>query len=157
MQPSRLRARLPLFLAVFIDIFSFGLLYPLIVCLFLAGRLVSGLMAGTAPIAQAAMMDTAPPDQRSEAMAQVTLVNTVGFVAGPAMCGVLGHWDFRLPLGLALALCVVTVITLWSSTLAGDVAKRKFEFDWRKPFLLFVRVRMKPALMAPVLAFFLFQ
>lgn len=128
------RARLPLFLAVFIDIFSFGLMYPLIVglfhtgwiaqvyspvwrdaflslafslfpvgmffgasllgdlsdalgrrrtlmiCmaglavgnalmwaslelrmvwLFLAGRLASGLMAGTAPIAQAAMMDTA--------------------------------------------------------------------------------------------------
>ena len=201
MQPSRLRARLPLFLAVFIDIFSFGLMYPLIVgmfhtgwvaqayspasrdaflslafslfpvgmffgasllgdlsdalgrrrtlmiCmaglaggyglmwasvelhlvwLFLIGRLVSGLMAGTAPIAQAAMMDTAPPDQRSEAMAQVTLVNTVGLVAGPAIGGVLGHWDFRLPLGLALTLCVVTLITLWSSTLAGDVAKRKF-------------------------------
>jgi DHA1 family tetracycline resistance protein-like MFS transporter len=232
MQPSLLRARLPLFLAVFIDIFSFGLMYPLIigmfhtgwvaqayssasrdaflslafslfpigmffgasllgdlsdalgrrrtlmicmaglaggyglmwasvelhlVWLFLAGRLVSGLMAGTAPIAQAAMMDTAPADQRSEAMAQVTLVNTVGLVAGPAVGGVLGHWDFRLPLGLALTLCVVTLITLWSSTLAGDVAKRKFEFDWRQPFLLFMRIRLTPGLIAPVLAFFLFQ
>ena len=69
-------------------------------------------------------MDTAPPDQRFEAMAQVTLVNTVGLVAGPAIGGVLGHWDFRLPLGLALTLCVVTLITLWSSTLAGDVAAK---------------------------------
>jgi DHA1 family tetracycline resistance protein-like MFS transporter len=51
--------------------------------LFLAGRLASGLMAGTAPIAQAAMMDTAPSDQRPTAMAQVTLANTVGLVAGP--------------------------------------------------------------------------
>jgi len=232
MQPSPLRARLPLFLAVFIDIFSFGLMYPLIVgmfhtgwiaqayppvlrdtllslafslfpigmffgasllgnlsdamgrrptlmiCmaglaggyalmwaslelrliwLFLIGRLVSGLMAGTAPIAQAAMMDTALPDQRSEAMAQVTLVNTVGLVAGPAIGGVLGHWDFRLPLGLALLLCLATLITLWSSTFAGDVPKRKFDFDWREPFLLFTRMRLRPALIAPVLAFFLFQ
>ena len=37
MQPSRLRARLPLFLAVFIDIFSFGLMYPLIVGMFHTG------------------------------------------------------------------------------------------------------------------------
>ncbi|HEY8013746.1 MAG TPA: MFS transporter, partial [Dongiaceae bacterium] len=128
----RLRALLPLFAAVFIDIFSFGLMYPVIIALFhdprvvgvyrpavldaylslafslfplgmffgasylgdlsdalgrrrtllicmaglasayvlmwlavetrdllffLAGRLLSGLMAGTGPIAQAAMMD----------------------------------------------------------------------------------------------------
>jgi DHA1 family tetracycline resistance protein-like MFS transporter len=229
---SLLRTRLPLFLAVFIDIFSFGLMYPLIVgmfhsgwvaqvyspawrdillslafslfpvgmffgasllgdlsdalgrrrtlmiCmtglaagyglmwgavelrlvwLFLAGRLVSGLMAGTGAIAQAAMMDSAPSDQRAGAMAQVTLVNTVGFVAGPAIGGVLGHLDFRLPLGLALLLCLATLITLWAATFAGDGPKRKFEFDWREPFLLFWRMRSRPALISPVLAFFLFQ
>src|SRR5262245_34894224 len=232
MTSSLLRARLPLFLAVFIDIFSFGLMYPLIVrmfpagwiaqsyspalrdtllslafslfpvgmffgasllgdlsdglgrrrtlmiCmaglaggyalmwaslelrlvwLFLVGRLGSGLMAGTATIAQAAMMDTAPADQRAAAMAQVTFVNTVGLVAGPAIGGVLGHVDFRLPLLLALALCLVTLATLWSSTLAGDAPKKTFTFDWRQPFLLFARLRGKPRLITAVLAFFLFQ
>ena len=34
---SILRTRLPLFLAVFIDIFSFGLMYPLIVGMFHSG------------------------------------------------------------------------------------------------------------------------
>jgi len=34
MTTATLRARAPLFLAVFIDIFSFGLMYPLIVGLF---------------------------------------------------------------------------------------------------------------------------
>src|SRR5260370_19365355 len=103
------------------------------------------------------MRDRAAADQRSGGRAQVPLVTRVGLVAGPAIGGVLGHWDFRLPLGLALTLCIVTLITLWSSTLVGDVAKRRFEFDWREPFLLFVRVRLKPAFMAPVRAFFLFQ
>jgi MFS transporter, DHA1 family, tetracycline resistance protein len=229
---SILRTRLPLFLAVFIDIFSFGLMYPLIVgmfhvgwvandyppalrdillslafslfpvgmffgasllgdlsdalgrrrtlmiCmaglaagyglmwgsielrliwLFLAGRLLSGLMAGTAAIAQAAMMDSALPDQRAGAMAQVTLVTTVGFVAGPAIGGLLGHLDFRLPLALALLLCLATLTTLWATTWAGDEPKRKFGFDWREPFLLFWRMRSRPTLIPPVLAFFLFQ
>ena len=48
-------------------------------------------------------------------MAQVTLINTVGFVAGPAIGGVLGHLDFRLPLGLALLLHVTTLSSLVSS------------------------------------------
>ena len=226
------RARLPLFLAVFIDIFSFGLMYPLIVglfhtgwiahfyspaardgflslafslfpigmffgasllgdlsdalgrrrtlmiCmaglagsyalmwaslelhivwLFLVGRLASGLMAGTAPIAQAAMMDTAPPDQRAAAMAQVTLVNTFGFVIGPAIGGLLGHLDFRLPIGVALILCLLTLATLGSTTLSGDKPKKRFSFDWREPFLLFARMRGRPALITAVAAFFLFQ
>src|SRR5258708_13127627 len=67
------------------------------------------------------------------------------------------RWAGGVLFGLALTLCIVPLITLWSSTVGGDVAKRKFEFDWREPFLLFVRVRLTPALIAPVLAFFLFQ
>jgi hypothetical protein len=101
-----LRTRLPLFLAVFIDIFSFGLMYPLIVGMFHSGW--------------------------------------VPQVYSPA-------WrDIFLSL-------VVTLITLWAATFAGDVPKRKFEFDWREPFLLFWRMRSRPALIPPVSAFFLFQ
>ena len=232
MDVALLRTRLPSFLAVFIDIFSFGLMYPLIVGLFhtgwvaqsytvaardvflslslslfpvgmffgasllgdlsdalgrrrtlmlcmgglavgyglmwtslelqimwvfLAGRLLSGLMAGTAAIAQATMMDAAAPEQRSAAMAALTLVNTVGLVAGPAIGGVLGHWDFRLPLALALLLCLVTLFTLGSTRFAGDVSRRALRLDWRQPFLLFARVAARPALVTPVSAFCLFQ
>ncbi|HZX84848.1 MAG TPA: MFS transporter, partial [Reyranella sp.] len=204
---ATLRARAPLFLAVFIDIFSFGLMYPLIVglfesggivegyspnardtllsvafalfpigmffgaallgdlsdalgrrrtlmiCmaglafsyglmwaaleighlwLFFLGRLSSGLMAGTAPIAQASVVDAAPVDQRSAAMAQVVLVNTLGMVAGPAIGGVLGHWDFRLPLGLALVLCLVTFAALWTAHFANDGTRRALKLDWKQ-------------------------
>src|SRR5258708_11554416 len=75
-----------------------------LIWLFLAGRLVSGLMAGTGAIAQAAMMDSAPSDQRAGAMAQVTLINTVGFVAGPAIGGGLCPLGLRVPTGPALLL-----------------------------------------------------
>ena len=150
----------PLFAAVFIDIFSFGLMYPVIIALFhdpvivggyapalrdaylslafslfplgmffgasflgdlsdaigrrrtllicmaglgsayvlmwiavetrellflLAGRLLSGLMAGTGPIAQAAMMDRSSEAERGRNMSNVVLVNCVGLVTGPAI------------------------------------------------------------------------
>lgn len=232
MNPAALRARAPLFLAVFIDIFSFGLMYPLIVALFgsgwvaesyapatrdillslafalfpigmffgasllgdlsdalgrrrtlmicmgglaggyalmwaaleighlwlfFLGRLTCGLMAGTAPIAQASMVDAVPEDQRSAAMAQVVLVNTLGMVAGPAIGGVLGHWDFRLPLGLALALCLVTLVLLYRAHFAADTARRALSLDWKQPFILLGRIRERPAIVLPVGAFFLFQ
>ncbi|GAB4070136.1 MFS transporter [Ancylobacter sonchi] len=232
MDLATLRARAPLFLAVFIDIFSFGLMYPLIVALFgggwvaetyapatrdallslafalfpigmffgasllgdlsdalgrrrtlmlcmgglaagyalmwaaleighlwlfFLGRLACGLMAGTAPIAQASVVDAAPEDQRSAAMAQVVLVNTLGMVAGPAIGGVLGHWDFRLPLGLALALCLVTLALLRSAHFASDEARRVLKLDWKQPFLLLVRIGDRPAILLPGASFFLFQ
>lgn len=232
MDVAALRSRMPLFLAVFIDIFSFGLMYPLMVglfeagpitrgyspaardtllslafslfpigmffgasllgdlsdalgrrktlmiCmaglaagyglmwaalevshlwLFFAGRLLSGLMAGTAPIAQACVIDQAAPDQRSAAMAQIILVNTLGMVAGPAVGGLFGHWDFRLPLVLALALCLITLLTLRSAHFDGDGAKRALKLDWKQPFRLLARIKDRPAVIPPVASFFLFQ
>ena len=232
MDLATLRARFPLFLAVFIDILSFGLMYPLIVALFaspwivtayapatrdlllslafalfpigmffgssllgdlsdglgrrrtlmicmaglasgyalmwgaleighlwlfFAGRLGCGLMAGTAPIAQACVVDAAPADQRSAAMAQVVLVNTLGMVAGPAIGGVLGHWSFRLPLIVAMALCVITLVALSQAQFAGDTARRQIRLDWKQPFRLLARLAERPAVWKPGAAFFLFQ
>lgn len=125
--------------------------------LFFVGRLVCGLMAGTSPIAQATMVDATSEADRGDAMAQLTLVNTVSLVAGPAIGGVLGHWDFRLPLALALALCALTVYALWRTPFAGDGARRAFAFDWKQPFRLFARIGERPQVVPATLAFFLFQ
>ncbi|MCS0495117.1 MFS transporter [Ancylobacter sp. MQZ15Z-1] len=232
LQSTRLRARAPLFLAVFIDIFSFGLMYPLIVALFdggaitagyspamrdallslafslfpvgmffgaallgdlsdalgrrrtlmicmgglalsyalmwasleighlwlfFLGRLLSGLMAGTAPIAQAAMVDSVPEERRSAAVAQVVLANTLGMVAGPALGGLLGHLDFRLPLALALVLCVATLVLLRGARFAHDEARRTLALDWRQPFLLLARIGQRRAIRVPAASFLLFQ
>lgn len=232
MDIATLRARAPLFLAVFIDIFSFGLMYPLIVALFespwivasyspgardtllslafslfplgmffgasllgdlsdglgrrrtlmicmaglaggyalmwaalelahlwlfFAGRLVCGLMAGTAPIAQASVVDAAPESGRSAAMAQIVFVNTLGMVTSPAIGGVLGHWDFRLPLALALVLCLLTLYALGRAQFAADGARRALKLDWKQPFRLLARIADRPKVVASVASFFLFQ
>lgn len=125
--------------------------------LFLVGRVVCGLMAGTSPIAQATMVDATSEADRGDAMAQLTLVNTVSLVAGPAIGGVLGHIDFRLPLAVALVLCAATLYALWRSPFAGDGERRAFVFDWKQPFRPFARIAEREQVIPATLAFFLFQ
>ncbi|MFG1461395.1 MFS transporter [Xanthobacter sp. DSM 24535] len=125
--------------------------------LFFAGRVVAGLMSGTAPIAQASMVDAVAPEARGDAMAQVTVVNTVGLMAGPAIGGVLGHYDFRLPLAFALVLCAFNAVMLARSRFGEETRRRAFHFDWRQPFLLFARLKDRPQVIAPLASFFLFQ
>ena len=67
--------------------------------------LLFGLMAGTSPIAQAAMMEYATEAEHCRGMSQIVLVNCLALVRGPAAGGLLGHFDFRAPLLFALRLC----------------------------------------------------
>jgi predicted MFS family arabinose efflux permease len=227
-----MRALLPLFAAVFIDIFSFGLMYPVIIALyhdpaalgvyrpairdaylslafslfplgmffgasmlgdlsdalgrrrtllicmaglamayllmgfaietkellfFLAGRLLSGLVAGTGPVAQAAMMDRSSQAERGRNLSNVVLVNCVGLVSGPAIGGALAHWDFRAPPLFALALCVLAFLWIRSSHLQEAHAAKPLALNWRRPFEIFLRAIRHPAIGKIALSFLLFQ
>jgi MFS family permease len=228
----RLRALLPLFAAVFIDIFSFGLMYPVIIALFhdprvvgvyrpavldaylslafslfplgmffgasylgdlsdalgrrrtllicmaglaaayvlmwlavetrelpffLAGRLLSGLMAGTGPIAQAAMMDRSSEAERGRNMSNVVLVNCVGLVTGPAVGGGLAHWDFRAPLGFAFVLCVMAFIWIRRSHFVEAPAGKPLALSWHRPIEIFLQPTRHPALVPIALLYLLLQ
>jgi MFS family permease len=227
----RIKAMLPLFAAVFIDIFSFGLMYPVIVALFhdpavvgvyrpalrevylslafslfplgmffgasllgdlsdalgrkrtlmlcmaglavayalmwlavetrelllfLAGRLMSGLMAGTGPIAQAAMMDRSTDEERGRDLSMVVFVNCVGLVVGPMAGGVLSHLDLRAPLAFALVLCLAALALIGLAPLADGVL-RPLRLSWRRPVELFVRALRHPTIGPLALTFLLFQ
>jgi DHA1 family tetracycline resistance protein-like MFS transporter len=229
---QRLRAMLPLFAALFIDLFSFGLMYPVIVALFrqpsivaayspailsvylslafslfpfgmffgaallgdlsdalgrrrtllicmaglgtsyllmmlgvqtgvlewlLLGRLTSGLMAGTSPIAQAAMMDMTPTEERGTSMSQVVLVNSLALVSGPALGGVLAHVDFRLPLLMAALLCVGAFTWIALSHTEDSRPRKKLSLSLGRPIEVFVRAWRHPVLWGLAAAFFLFQ
>jgi MFS transporter, DHA1 family, tetracycline resistance protein len=232
MTGQRLTALAPLFAAVFIDIFSFGLMYPVIIALFhdplvvglypppirnaylslafslfplgmffgasflgdlsdaigrrrtllicmaglgaayvlmwaavearellflLAGRLLSGLMAGTGPIAQAAMMDRSGAAERGRNMSNVVLVNCVGLVTGPAVGGGLAHWDFRAPLIFAFLLCLLAFLWLRQSRLSEAPAKRRLALSWRRPIQIFLQAIRHPDIGRIALSFLLFQ
>jgi predicted MFS family arabinose efflux permease len=223
---------LPLFSAVFIDLFSFGLMYPVIILFFhapsvlavyggaartiylslalsllpfgmlfgasllgdlsdalgrtrtllicmagltaayalmlygvaslqmgwlLAGRLLSGLMAGTSPIAQAAVMDMSSEKERGRNTSDVVLVNSLALVCGPAAGGGLAHVNFRAPLIFAICLCVLAGLWIATAGPAEAGSRRRLVLSWREPFAVFSRALHHPAISRLAASFLLFQ
>ncbi len=124
---------------------------------FLAGRLLSGLMAGTSPIAQAAMMDHAGPDEHGKLLAQVVLVNCVALVSGPAAGGLLSHLGFSAPLLFAMLLCVLAFAWIARAPFAEAAHRGKFRLSWNRPFQIFAAAWRRPAIRSVAASFFLFQ
>ncbi len=68
-----------------------------------AGRVVSGIASATISTAHAYIADITVPEKRAGAFGMLGAAFGVGFVLGPALGGLLGHYDLRLPF-LAAAL-----------------------------------------------------
>lgn len=70
----------------------------------LVGRVVSGLTASSIPTAMAYMADVTPHEKRAAAFGMLNAAFGVGFVLGPAMGGLLGSVNPRLPFLVAAGL-----------------------------------------------------
>ncbi|MEM9105853.1 MAG: TCR/Tet family MFS transporter [Pseudomonadota bacterium] len=69
-----------------------------------AARLVSGMLGATISTANAYMADISTPQDRARNFGYMGVAFGIGFIAGPAMGGVLGEIDLRLPFLAAAAL-----------------------------------------------------
>ena len=76
---------------------------PNLVWLFI-GRLLSGITAATFSTANAYIADVTPPERRAGAFGLVGAAFGVGFVLGPAIGGIAGDIDPRLPFWIAAGL-----------------------------------------------------
>jgi DHA1 family tetracycline resistance protein-like MFS transporter len=83
--------------------FLFMALAPTLWWLFV-GRLISGVLAATVSTAQAYIADITPPAERAARFGLVGAAWGLGFVAGPALGGLLGEIDLRLPFWVAAGL-----------------------------------------------------
>jgi MFS transporter, DHA1 family, tetracycline resistance protein len=94
---------------VLLSNFGMGLDYvvmalaPTLPWLFL-GRIISGLTASSIPTAMAYMADVTPKEKRAAAFGMLNAAFGLGFVLGPAMGGVLGNVNPRLPFWVAAGL-----------------------------------------------------
>lgn len=69
-----------------------------------AGRIVSGICAASISTAYAYIADVTPPAQRAARFGMMGVAFGVGFVLGPALGGLAGNIDPRLPFWIAAAL-----------------------------------------------------
>jgi predicted MFS family arabinose efflux permease len=127
------------------------------IILLLAGRLISGLMAGAAPIAQAAMMDHSTAQTRGRDMSRVVLVNCLALASAPAAGGVLTDIWLPLPLLVTMGLCAAVFVLIYRAHFPESPRGKALTLSWRRPVLNFVHAAQHPRIRWLALAFFLFQ
>jgi DHA1 family tetracycline resistance protein-like MFS transporter len=96
------------------------------------GRVISGLTASSVPTAMAYMADVTPREKRAGAFGMLNAAFGLGFVLGPAMGGLLGQVNPRLPFwvaaGMSLANGMYGLFVLPESLPAG----LRNSFSWKR-------------------------
>lgn len=76
------------------------------------GRMLDGMSGGNISTAQAYIADVTPLDKRSSAMGIIGAAFGLGFVIGPAIGGLLGHYSIQLPFFVAAGLALINVLAI---------------------------------------------
>jgi DHA1 family tetracycline resistance protein-like MFS transporter len=104
---------------------------PSLIWLFL-GRLIAGGTAANAATATAYIADVTPPSKRAGQFGLVGASFGIGFVVGPALGGVLGAYDLRLPFYVAAVLAGCNVLYGLFVLPESLPPARRRPFDWRR-------------------------
>ena len=78
--------------------------------LLLAARALGGLAAANVPVAQAYIVDVSRPEDRTRNFGLVGAAFGLGLIVGPAVGGLLGQFDLRLPFYFAAGLAALNFL-----------------------------------------------
>ncbi len=104
---------------------------PTVGWLFL-GRIVSGLTTSSVPTAQAYIADVTPPEKRAQSFGLLSAAFAVGLVVGPAIGGLLGSVNPRLPFWAAAGLSLLNGV--YGAFVLPESLKRenRSPFSWAR-------------------------
>jgi DHA1 family tetracycline resistance protein-like MFS transporter len=105
-------------------------LAPSLIWLFV-GRVISGITSASVSTAFAYMADVTPPERRAAVFGKVGVAFGAGFILGPALGGLLGGMDPRLPFWVAAGLSFAN--TLYGLLILPESLpkNRRAPFRWR--------------------------
>ena len=98
-----------------ISLFGFGIDYllmgfaPTIIWLFI-GRLISGVTGASFTTATAYIADISTPEKRSQNFGLIGAAFGLGFIIGPVLGGLLGHYGARIPFFAAAGLALLNTL-----------------------------------------------
>ncbi|HET8881768.1 MAG TPA: TCR/Tet family MFS transporter [Solimonas sp.] len=139
--------------------FLFMALAPTLGWLFV-GRIVSGITASNFSMASAYIADVTPIDKRAGAYGLLGAAFGIGFIFGPALGGVLGHDNPRLPFAIAGALSLLNACYgLFVLPESLPKARRSARMLWARanPVGSLKLLRSHPELSGLAVIYFLFQ
>jgi DHA1 family tetracycline resistance protein-like MFS transporter len=126
--------------------------------LLFVGRAVSGMCAASFSTANAYIADIVPKEKRAAAFGLLGAAFGIGFIVGPALGGLLGHWHIRLPFWIAAGLSLLNFgygYFVLPESLPRE--RRSPRFDWRhaNPLGAVVLLRRYPQVFGLASVFFL--
>lgn len=128
---------------------------PNLIWLFIA-RTIAGFTAGIFSTANAYIVDVTPPEKRAGAFGMLGAAFAIGFVLGPALGGLLGRIDLRLPFWVAAGCS--TLNCLWGLFVLPESLKpenrRAFSWSRANPIGALFALKRFPAVLSLVESFF---
>ena len=123
------------------------------------GRALSGIFSATYPVASAYVADLTAPEQRARSFGLMGAAWGMGFVVGPAVGGLLGDANPRLPFFVAASLAAANVIYgyfVLPESLA-PANRRPFVLARANPIGAFLQMRKYPLVIGLLAALFLYH
>ena len=133
-------------------------LAPTLAWLF-AGRILSGIMGASWAAANSCVADTVPAEERGRVFGMLGGLGAFGFVAGPAIGGVLGGLDPRAPFFAAAGLALAGAAAGWfllQETLPAD-KRRRFDLGRANPLGTMIQMAGVPVVRGLLLVILVMQ
>jgi len=96
------------------------------------GRVMSGITAASISAGYAYVADVTEPEQRAARFGMLGVAFGVGFVLGPALGGIAGSIDPRLPFWIAAVLSLTNALYGWLILPESLTRERRMPFAWRR-------------------------
>jgi MFS transporter, DHA1 family, tetracycline resistance protein len=96
------------------------------------GRMISGITSASFATAAAYIADVTPPDQRAKSFGMIGAAFGLGFVLGPALGGLLGTFNPRLPFWVSAGLCLTNALYGLFVLPESLPPERRSRFSWKR-------------------------
>ncbi len=133
--------------------FMIQALAPSIFWLFV-GRIFSGVTGASVTTASAYIADVSTDEDRTKNFGLVGAAFGVGFIVGPVLGGLLGHYGARVPFYAAAALCLINFLYGWFVLPESLAPEHRRPFNWRRanPVGSLIQLRRHPEIIGLVSA-----
>ena len=123
------------------------------------GRLISGMTSASFSVAGAYIADVTPPEKRAAGFGMIGAAFGIGFVIGPALGGVLGSLEPRLPFWAAGCLSLANAMYGLFVLPESLPRERRVPVAWRRanPIGSLLLLRSHPHLLGLAIVHFLYQ
>ncbi len=124
----------------------------------LVGRIISGITAASFPTASAYIADVTPPEKRAARFGMLGAAFGLGFIVGPAVGGLLGQIDLRLPFWVSASLSLSNAAYGFFVLPESLPAERRSKVGWSKanPLGSLELLRKTPGMLVLAAATFLY-